>query len=530
MLACSICSKSFNDTAHKPLTVCNNGHSYCALCSSSFSSCPECREPVLPSFIINREILRLVDSHSSHNLSEIPLDHLSLHDVLSEGSFADVIDAKWRSVPVIVKKLRQTNQSLDTSSTELRSLITQSQAHPNLASVYGVTKFSQCKVGLVMEKALNSLESVIPSYFSYKSLQIAEQILVGLLFLNDKGIIHEALKPSNVLLFSDNTTKLSDFTTLHFQQQSDTQLSLYTAPETIKSNQLTSKSNVFSFGLLMYELFTGKRAYIGNTNQYILSVVEGKRPVLGTDVPKEIKSLITKCWHNDPSKRPPLAQCLDDIHLLKQSVREPKAVLPSAPVFRPPPHFHSENETTKTNHVEEETETFIVVPPPSTEPVLPNKTQSEPSSPFQRPSQIPSRSMVPKPVTRELIVFLVYCWIMYPLAIFAGMITMISGSTCSRNLPLFLLLHGCLSLLVLFLQFIIPMQRSTLGADAMDGPRAFGFFLLLPKVIWYFVGLFWLFSAEDCGTGILIFTALYFLVSTFVGWTVFLYAKVATFW
>eukprot|EP01025_Chloroclados_australasicus_P058571 TRINITY_DN736_c0_g2_i1.p1 TRINITY_DN736_c0_g2~~TRINITY_DN736_c0_g2_i1.p1 ORF type:complete len:790 (-),score=67.26 TRINITY_DN736_c0_g2_i1:314-2437(-) len=136
-------------------------------------------------------------------------------------------------------------------------------------------------------------------------------IAKALAYLHSKDVIHRDFHTRNVLLTSDGVIKVSDYgiaqATYHFKTEgaNSTHTMAYTAPEIILMNKLTRKSDIYSFAIVMFELVTQTHAW----NDYppgkiIKNVSEGKRPALPESVSKELRTLITKSWDQDPNQRP----------------------------------------------------------------------------------------------------------------------------------------------------------------------------------------------------------------------------------
>jgi serine/threonine protein kinase len=82
----------------------------------------------------------------------------------------------------------------------------------------------------------------------------------------------------------------------------------WTAPEIIRGEAYSEKADVYSFGIVMWEVVTRKQPF-GSLNfmGVSLDVLEGKRPHMPADCPRALAKLITKCWHDKPTKRPSMA-------------------------------------------------------------------------------------------------------------------------------------------------------------------------------------------------------------------------------
>ncbi|OHS96007.1 hypothetical protein TRFO_10177 [Tritrichomonas foetus] len=170
---------------------------------------------------------------------------------------------------------------------------------------------------------------------------IAVGIAYGMKFLHFHNIIHRDLKPSNVLLDDNNHPKISDFGTAKFidpknpelQSQSGIGTPIYQAPEVFHGELYGKPADVYSFGILLYELFTSRKPYSElNLNRpggafYLLTkVVDSKyRPKFNFDFNPKLKTLIMDCWDHNPNRRPSFDQ-------LYKSLRDPEYFLPNVNV------------------------------------------------------------------------------------------------------------------------------------------------------------------------------------------------------
>ena len=154
-------------------------------------------------------------------------------------------------------------------------------------------------------------------------------IAYGLMTLQDHDIIHCNFKPENILLDDDYQPRITDFFLSKFFKDkfaSNCDNIAYIAPEVIISNNFNSKSNVYSFGILMYEILTGTRAYSDIFQSKTFSifsfqkkVIEGLKPKFDVPVKKCLKKLIKKCWSSDPNERPSFAEIFKKLSLNKST-------------------------------------------------------------------------------------------------------------------------------------------------------------------------------------------------------------------
>lgn len=143
-----------------------------------------------------------------------------------------------------------------------------------------------------------------------KALDLARQISAGLAAAHDRGIIHRDLKPANIMLDKEGRVRLMDFGLAAVGGVDDVRAGTpaYMAPEQLAGSGVSVKSDIFALGLVLYELFTGKRAYNATTLQGLLdqhasgSVTPPSALVKGLD--PAIETALLRCLERDPDFRP----------------------------------------------------------------------------------------------------------------------------------------------------------------------------------------------------------------------------------
>ena len=155
-----------------------------------------------------------------------------------------------------------------------------------------------------------------------QTLDIARQVASALARAHELGIVHRDLKPDNVMLCDDGQVKILDFGIAKALGADDDQVGGawttveghvlgtpgYMAPEQAQGKKCDARVDVFSFGVLLYELLTGRAAFVGETPmERVASVLRDQPPLLdasATNAPEEIRTLVAACLAKDPSARP----------------------------------------------------------------------------------------------------------------------------------------------------------------------------------------------------------------------------------
>jgi predicted Ser/Thr protein kinase len=190
-------------------------------------------------------------------------------------------------------------------------------SHPNVCRVYDIGQ-SDNQVFLSMEyvdgEDLSSLLRRIGRLPPDKALEIARKICAGLAAAHDKGVLHRDLKPSNIMLDGRGEILIMDFGlagVAHEIEDVRSGTPAYMAPEQLSGKEVTARSDLYSLGLVLYELFTGKPAYHGYTRDEIMHVRKTStvhRPsTLVRDMEPTVERAIMRCLAESAEDRPSTA-------------------------------------------------------------------------------------------------------------------------------------------------------------------------------------------------------------------------------
>jgi hypothetical protein len=199
---------------------------------------------------------------------------------------------------------------------ELEARAVAALSHPNIVAVYDVG--DGYMVGELVEGA--SLRG--QKFGARKSVEVAIQIADGLAAAHAAGITHRDLKPDNVLLARDGRAKILDFglakmtapraaaaaaaETVTVASEPGVVMGTvgYMSPEQVRGQEANPRSDIFSFGLILYELLTGRRAFAGETSaETMTAILRQEVPEMPESVPAGLRQIVTHCLEKDPANR-----------------------------------------------------------------------------------------------------------------------------------------------------------------------------------------------------------------------------------
>ena len=364
---CPVCFNDFNDDVHIPLaTTC--GHTICQKCISQLEkdsleyNCPLCRNTLqVGSCKVNVALRQLIMElwklrHTregvplarSPSVLDIPFSDIVMDDVIDSGAFGEVYRARWCGNRVAVKQLRgATVTDKSRASFQREIFVMNCLRHPNIVLLLGACQ-TPPHLCIVMELLLGgSLYHMIYDNGYKMTLkqiqQVSLDITCGLQYLHGINILHRDLKSKNVLLTNNQfpcQAKLCDFGLARMRQETATMTGNigtvhWTAPEIMNSKRYRFTADVYSFGMVLYEMASGKLPFADKIPMAVMVsvVINKERPPMDEVKSRHgddslLQKVIEKCSEWEESKRPNITEVVSMLtELVPMETSEKRAQL-----------------------------------------------------------------------------------------------------------------------------------------------------------------------------------------------------------
>jgi len=224
--------------------------------------------------------------------------------------------------------------------------------HPNIVAVYDVSR--QNGVSYIVSELVEgeSLRAVMAHgpLTPRRCASLAAQMAQGLAAAHSSGIVHRDLKPENILCTSDGRVKILDFglakhtlpkaaansadVTLTVQTNPGVIMGTvgYMSPEQVRGQVVDSRSDIFSLGVILYEMLTGQRAFGGTSSVDTLSaILKEDPPPLDPAIPSALSQVVQRCLEKEPARR---FQNAGDLAFALQTLSSVSAGSPISPPLR----------------------------------------------------------------------------------------------------------------------------------------------------------------------------------------------------
>ncbi|GAB4845658.1 Serine/threonine-protein kinase ht1, variant 2 [Ancistrocladus abbreviatus] len=249
------------------------------------------------------------------------MSQLFIGDKFASGRHSRIYRGIYKRKDVAIKLISQPEEDAELAATLEKQFISEVALlfrlkHPNIITFFGACKkppvfciITEYLAGGSLRKYLHQQEPhSLPLNLVLKlSLDIAR----GMQYLHSQGILHRDLKSENLLLGEDMCVKVADFGISCLESQCGSAKGFtgtyrWMAPEMIREKHLTKKVDVYSFGIVLWELLTTLTPFDNLTPEQAAFAVcqKNARPPLPSNCPAALSHLINKCWSCSPDKRP----------------------------------------------------------------------------------------------------------------------------------------------------------------------------------------------------------------------------------
>lgn len=273
------------------------------------------------------EPCKKIEAPQTHGLSyntvdqwEIDRKSIKLLQRLGAGQFGEVYEGLWNETTAVAVKTLKPG-TMDPEDFLREAQIMKRLRHPKLIQLYAVCTMEE-PIYIITELMKNG--SLLEHLQKDKGatlgisdqIEMAAQVAAGMAFLELQNYIHRDLAARNVLVGENNVCKVADFGLARvFMRESENVYEAkegtkfpvkWTAPEAIHDNKFTIKSDVWSFGILLYEIMTfGQMPYPAMTNyQVVQKVPQGYRMPSPPNCPRVMYDIMKDCWKENEMERP----------------------------------------------------------------------------------------------------------------------------------------------------------------------------------------------------------------------------------
>jgi serine/threonine protein kinase len=257
------------------------------------------------------------------------ISHYRIYERLGQGGMGVVYRGTDMHLnrPVAIKCL-PLEKSADQGRRQrfLREALTASSLnHPNIVTIYGIEQIDDVQYmvmeyvrGVTLADRIRQGKLAISEVVSL-AIQVADAVATA----HAAGIVHRDLKPANIMITNEGFVKLLDFGIAKLAEPwRETEADAgnfttdgvavgtlaYMSPEQARGQKVDARSDIFSFGLVLYEMLTARHAFAADSALAVMHGIMAEEPVaasnISPDVPHELNELVLRCLHKSPEKRP----------------------------------------------------------------------------------------------------------------------------------------------------------------------------------------------------------------------------------
>lgn len=300
--------------------------------------------PLELDFIVRKQVA----SFQHHLETQLALTHLNgipilperlrvnLYDIIfeqkiNEGDFGSIYQGVWHEQQVTIKCFDHLATENEQQRFTREAQIMSHLHHETIARFYGACLDPErmCLLISIMEKG--SLQTALPLLSFSDRLKMAKDLARGLAYLHERDIIIGDIHPKHIGVNQENQAKWTDFGLAKMRATNTTTLqrnseeAAWQSPESWQNRAaLTPASDIYSFGMLIWSLITGRFPYADIPPWEVMPLVKrGKREIIPNEVPNTCCTLIKACWSSNSAARPTASQVAQALQLIDEAAFRP---------------------------------------------------------------------------------------------------------------------------------------------------------------------------------------------------------------
>eukprot|EP01117_Protostelium_nocturnum_P010679 TRINITY_DN3844_c0_g1_i3.p1 TRINITY_DN3844_c0_g1~~TRINITY_DN3844_c0_g1_i3.p1 ORF type:complete len:341 (+),score=120.78 TRINITY_DN3844_c0_g1_i3:504-1526(+) len=269
-------------------------------------------------------------------MSNIPFEEITLIKQVGKGTGGVVWKAIWREAQVAAKRVHKDvardGKALESLKKEA-TILSQLRPHMNVVLFLGVSIAEGGQIYLITEYLKHgSLEKLLKNssikMTLIRKIKILNKTARGVLHLHSEGIIHRDLASRNILLANSFEPKVSDFGMSTYASSMDAAETdgplKWMAPESLQSGTFSTKSDVWAYGVVCWEVLTRSQPFpeLTATQAAQETIHNGLRLSIPSECPPELAILIQSCWNSNPENRPDFKHICTTLQQILNSMKE----------------------------------------------------------------------------------------------------------------------------------------------------------------------------------------------------------------
>uniref|UniRef100_U9THV9 Protein kinase domain-containing protein n=1 Tax=Rhizophagus irregularis (strain DAOM 181602 / DAOM 197198 / MUCL 43194) TaxID=747089 RepID=U9THV9_RHIID len=245
----------------------------------------------------------------------------------------DQIELEWKRLSgykkVVLKVLESSCYNISGFLQEVQSYCKIGFSH-KITKLYGISKEPNTQNYVLVLEYINhgSLRGFLDKYNKYLittyKIRILKNIAEGIKEIHSKNIIHQDIHSENILTKDFDRAKITDLGLSKFVSRDEKKENVYKvygnlpyiAPEVLRGKRYTQNADIYAFGIIINEVFTGERPFhdVIDDNLMLDICKNGLRPKIGKNTPKSLVHLLNKCWDATPSNRPTVDEIIQKLN------------------------------------------------------------------------------------------------------------------------------------------------------------------------------------------------------------------------